>query len=642
MGRFHNIENPKIMRQLKGFCNRLVTFLAIGLAVFHLWTGLFGTLPAQEQRAVHVGLALILVFASHLAQKVSADKGHIPWWDFLLIALVLMSAGNIFVNWMEYMPIMVRPVNHFELFLAITGIIAVLEAGRRSIGWIFPLLTALMIAYACWGQFIPGEFGHAPIRWEMILTQIYFSSGAMWGFLTGISATYVALFIIFGAILLHTGGGKTFIDLAILLTGKYRGGPAKVAVLGSGFFAMLSGSSMVNVATTGSLTIPMMKKLGYRSEFAAGVESAASTGGIVTPPIMGAAAFIMAEFLGIPYLKVCIAAAIPAFLFYVSMFMGVHFEAVKNNLSPIPREELPMKRDVFTMPRILSISLPVATLLYMLLAGYSLTLVATSACLMALMVYILSNPPLGAIRERLCNVPRILEAGGKTILTIVPVLVCANILIDLLIYTGLGLKISNSIIELGQSHILLSLFATAGLVMILGTGLTVTAAYILGVVVAVPLLIGWGILPIAAHLFILYYSILGTLTPPICPTVYVGAHIAQANWLKTAWVALRLAPLLYLVPFLVVFDSTFIFVGAPLAILLNVSTAVIGAIILVSGTMKQLLTKCRIYESVVLVTAGFLLLTPGWQTDLLGVGLVSAILVKQLWQMGKLSLRIQK
>ena len=254
---------------------------------------------------------------------------------------------------------------------------------------------------------------------------------------------------------------------------------------------------------------------------------------------------------------------------------------------------------------------------------------------MALMTYIFRDLSLHGMKERLRNIPLVLESAGRAVAGIVPLIVCANIVLVLLDYTGVGLKFSSLIMSLGQEQLILSLLLAAILVMVLGCVLPTTAVYILGVVTAVPLLTGLGIAPIAAHLFILYYAELAVITPPVCSVIFVAAAIAQSNWLKTAWVALKLAPLLYLVPFLFVFDSTFLMIGSPWAILLNVGTVVIGAIVLVSGTMGQLLTKCNILERLALVTSGVLLALPGWQTDLLGGALVSAILAKQVWQMKK-------
>jgi len=619
------------MRKLEGFWRWGVSLILIGFAAFHLITGVLGVLPAQEQRAIHVAFALVLVLALYPRRK-SESKKRIPFFDLLLIIVIIIACGNIFIKWMQYMPVMESPANNLEIAIAFAAILIILEAGRRITGWVFPILIAITIVYALFGQYIPGKFGHAPIKWISLLRAVYFSTDGMWGFLTGLSATYIALFIIFGSFLLTTGGGKTFIDLSLLGAGRFRGGPAKVAVISSGLFAMLSGSPLANVATTGSFTIPMMKKLGYSSAFAGAVEATASTGGIITPPIMGAAAFIMAEFLGISYLKVIISASIPALLYYLAVFMGVHFQAIKRNLKPLPPEDLPSAKSVFTWSRIIGLFLPIATLLYTLLTGFSLIFVSTSASLMCLVTYVFSDFSLVNMKKRLLGIPSIFNSAGKSIIAVVPILVCANIFLALLEYTGLGLKFSNMIMGFGKDYLFLSLLLTGLLVMILGCGLPITAAYILGVVVAGPLLVGWGILPIAAHLFILYYSVLATITPPVCPALYLASHIAQSNWLKTAWLAMGLSPLLYIMPFLFVYNSTFLLIGLPQEIILNVGTAVFGAIILVSGTMGQLITKCNIFESIILVVAGITLLLPVWQFDLLGAIIVSIMLAKQLWQ----------
>ena len=628
-------RNCGTVRQIEEIQRWTVHIAAIGLAVFHIYTGVFGLWISPEQKAVHVGLTLLLVFLLIPMRKTSSAKARAQWWDLLLISAILAGSIYTFLNWDRFLPVMIGPPNTIERVMAVAMIIAVLEAGRRTVGWVFPILTTLCVGYGFWGHYIPGYFGHAPFAAITTLKIIYFSADGIWGFLTGLSATYIALFILFGAILLTSGGGKTFIDLALVLTGKYRGGPAKVAVLSSGFFGMLSGSAMANVATTGTFTIPMMKKLGYSPEFAGGVESVASTGGLVMPPIMGASAFIMAEFLNIPYLSVAIAAAAPAILFYTATFMGVHFQAVKLNLRPVPPEERPPLKAILTYSRISCLVIPLGVLLYTLFEGYSLTLVGSAACLAALGAYIFSDLSWSNMKGRLRKVPPTLEAGGKALIHVVPVLVCANIVLGLLNGTGLSIKFSLLIMTMGETNVLLSLGMAGVLVMILGCGLPATAAYVIGIAVAGQLLISWGIMPIAAHLFLFYYSLIALITPPVCPAVFVASGIAQSRWLGTAWVAVRLAPLLYIMPFLFVFDSTFLMMGAPLAILLNVGTAVFGAIILASGTIGQFIVKCRVYEILALVVAGLLLLLPGWQFDLPGALLTAAIVVKQLSQRRK-------
>ena len=515
------------------------------------------------------------------------------------------------------------------MILAILTIIVIIESARRTIGYFFPSLTVIVIIYALWGHYIPAFLGHAYLRPRLVFEYIYLSPKAIWGFITGLSASYISLFIIFGSFLLSSGGGKTLIELAILAAGKFRGGPAKVAVIASGLLAMLSGSSIANVVTTGSFTIPLMKRLGYSSEFAAAVESVASTGGMVTPPVMGAAAFIMAEFLGISYLKVCIAAAIPSLLFYISVFMGVHLQAVKLNLMPILKKELPKVTDDVASTTITGLFLPIGVLLYTLFKGYSLILVSASACFATLIIYLLSNFSLTGILEKLNNLPKIFENAGKAVSNIVPVLVCANVILFLLDLTGLSPKFSSWVIGLARSNLILTIILTAIVIMILGTGLPTTAAYVIGVAIAAPQMVKWGITPIAVHLFIVYYAILATITPPVCPTVFVGSSIAKSNWLKTAFISLRLGPILYIMPFLFIYDNSFILIGSPKDILINISTAIVGSIILASGSMRQLLIKCNFIETMALVGAGFLLLISGLMFDLIGFFIFLIVFINQ-------------
>ena len=622
------------MNKIEKIYDRIISFTAIILCFFHLYTGLFGLMPSPQQRSTHLGLALILVFLlvtiSGKKQKKLSLFSFSFWLDLFFIISIILSTVYVFFDFRKFLPIMMIPPNYFEIFLAIILIVAVLEAGRRTIGWVFPILTFFCLMYALLGQYIPGKFGHPVFSFIRILKVLYFSTSGIFGFLTGLSATYIALFVIFGTVLLECGGGKTFIDIAMIFAGRLIGGPAKVAVIASAFFSMLSGSPMANAATTGNFTIPMMKKLGYSPEFAASVESVASSGGVLTPPIMGAAAFLMADFLGIPYLKVCIAAAFPAFLFYLTTFMGVHFEAVKLNLLPIPTEELPKIKDILSYSKLSCLFIPIFVLLYTLIKGYSLTFVGSSACSAGIISYVFSSFSLEEIKIRIKKIPFILEAGGKSLITIVPILVCANIVLCLLDFTGLTIKFSSMVMRLGESNLFMSLLLTGILVMILGTGLPTTAAYILGVLVSQPMLEAWGVRPIAGHLFILYYSNLATITPPVCPTVFVASAIAKSNWLKTAWGAIKLAPLLYILPFLFIYDNTLVLIGDLKYILLNVCTAIIGSIVLISGTMGQLTIKCNFLERIILVSSGVFLLISSLKMDILGFVFFSIVLFSQI------------
>jgi len=627
------------MRQLEGVWKKIAKVIAVAFCLFHLYTGVFGLLPSVQQRAVCVAFGLTLVFLFHPIRKSRVSKSSIPPWDLLFIIITLMFCGYAFCNFLKFLPFMVEEPSLFELTMAVAGVVLILEAGRRTIGNPFTILTLIMLLYALFGEFIPGLFGHPPLSMRLLLESVYLSANGIWGFLTGLVATYIALFIIFGAFLLRTGVGQTFADLAFSLVGRVQGGPAKVAVASSGFFAMISGSATANVATTGNFTIPMMKRLGYKPEFAGGVEAVASTGGALTPPIMGSAAFVMAELLNIPYFKVVVAAIIPAFLYYLSLLVGVHLQSAVHNLPPVPADEIQPIRSTLTWEKSIPLFLPIGVMLYLLISGYSLTMVASSACVAVLITYVLvsviCNRSLHQIKESLQVIVDCLEEGARALMTLVPLAVCASIVLFLLGFTGLGLKVSSVIMSVGQNNLILSVALTAFLVLLLGCSLPILIAYLLGVVFAAPLLVSWGIPVLAAHMFCLYYSVLGNITPPICAAVFVASTIANSNWLKTAWVALRFSPILYLMPFLFVYNPTFVMIGSPLAIIFNVGTAVVGTIALASGIWGHFLTKCNIPERLSLVASGLFLLVPGWQTDLLGVALVSVILVRQLQQKKK-------
>lgn len=601
--------------------------ISIVLCIFHIYTGLFGLLPSLQQRAIHVGLVLILVFLYYPFSPKTKKyffkrKLLINIVDSLLIILTIVFSLYIYFNYKRYLPFMVEQAGFFELFLAIISTIIIIEASRRTIGLTFTFFTIIMLVYALFGNFIPGYFGHPPIGWNLIFENIYLSANGIWGFLTGLSSTYIALFIIFGSFLVTSGSGQTFTDLALLITGKYQGGPAKVAVFASGSFAMISGSAVANVASTGNFTIPMMKKLGYPPDFAAGVEAVASTGGALTPPVMGSAAFVMAELLNIPYLTVLKAAIIPAILFYISVYSGVHISAIKYDLKPIPKKELPQLNDILSYKKLLIFSLPLASLLYLLFSGYSLNMVAGVACFLLLFIYIVLNSTINFSYKNLKNVfftlVKFLEEGGKSLISIVPLLICANIVLCLINFTGLGVKISTVIMSYGASNIFLSLLLTALLVLILGTGLPLVAAYILAIVIAGPMLKNLGFTPIASHMFCLYYSVIANLTPPLCPAVFMASAIAKSNWLKTAWISIKLAPILYIVPFIFIFSNSFLMIGNTKLILINLLTAIFGTILMNIGTMGYLFSHLNTLERLIFLVSGASLLLPSFITNYVG------------------------
>ncbi len=610
---------------MNGVFRQVVRVLALALCIFHLYTGVFGTLIASPQRGIHVGLATALAFLLTPAGKQSGLRTRgAPWWDWLAALLILAAAIYPTFFWSRYLPVMIGAPNTIEIACAVVTVLLVMEAARRTVGRIFTALAALSLAYSLWGQYIPGYWGHAPIGWRWLALNVYFSNEGLWGSLTGLSATYLALFIIFGALLLVSGGGKTFIDIALLIAGRFRGGPAKVAVIASSLFGTLSGSCVANASTVGSFTIPLMKKLGYQSEFAAAVEGCASTGGMLAPPIMASAAFVMAQFLGVPYLQVAIAAIIPTVLYYTAVFMGIHLQAIRQGMEPMPRSEIPRTRDVLTWPNMYPLLLPLIVLLYLLIAGHDLTTVGGGACAAVILTYIFKNFSLQGMKQRLWNLISVLENAGKAVVGIVPLMASASLFTGLLLFTGLATKLSDAVAGWGGS-LYVGLLMTGILVMLLGAALPLVPSYIIGVIVALPSLTQWGLPPMASHMFILYYAILSALTPPVAGAVFVAAGIANADVNKATWAAMKLAPLLYIMPFLWCMSPTLLMIGPWSMIVLDTLTAVAGTVVMTFGIAGIFFCKCNVFERLLLVVSGGLLLIPVWQIVLIGT--VVAIII---------------
>jgi len=567
-------------RNPEGIWKIVLSMVAVTFVLFQIYTGFAGPLPNLEQRAVHVGFALILTFS---LMRLSRKKGDGSWHsvflgiDIIFIIMTIISCGYILFNYNWIMEHAAESTN-IQLFLGTVALILALEAGRRTIGITFPILTLLFLLYALFGQYIPdipliGDYlsywGHRGFSMKHIIQVMYLSDKGLWGFVTGVSSTIVAIFIIFGGFLLSTGAGDTFMDLAARLTGKSIGGAAKVSVVVSAFFGMLSGSAVANTATTGNFTIPLMKRLKYGNEFAAGVEATASAGGQITPPIMGSAAFLMAELLEMTYIKVAICAIIPAYLFFISVFFAIHFESARRNLESVPKDHIkPM------------------------IAG--------------------------------------MDTVGRSLIKVVPLLVCANIIVSLITLTGIGVNISEIIIGLSGSHSYLALGLAAIVALMLGMGVPTPAAYLLGAAVVAPSLTSMGFEPIASHMFVLYFAILSVLTPPVCPGVYVAAGIANADWLKTAWVAIRLAIVKYILPFMFILNTSLLMLGPTSKIIWSVATATIGVYMIAAGTMGFLIENLGIVMRFVLIAGSLLCFTSNSILVFIGVTLGACILAYQM------------
>ena len=627
-------------RPHQGVWRFLLGLIAVGYVLFHLYTGYAGPFPNLQQRAMHVGFAMVLTFL--LLPPLIKSRGK-RWDSFFLVldlgaaALAVWCCAYVIVR---YDWIMDHPAEStsFQLFLGTIAILLALEAGRRTIGMLFPILTTFFLLYAYLGPYIPdiplignwlSYWGHRGFSVPYIIQIMFLSDQGLWGFVTGISATIVAMFIIFGAFILFTGGGETFIELAVWSTGRFYGGAAKVAVVASGFFGMISGSAVANVATTGTFTIPMMKRLRYGNEFAGAVEATASSGGQITPPIMGAGAFIMAEILEISYLKVALCAAIPAYLYYLGCFSAVHFESLRRNLGRVPPTDIKPLKEIMRPSRSVPLLGPIAILLGMLLQGYTPETSAFWAIGAAVVLYLLSVGHLGEMGTRIRRLLKGMEDAGRSMIKVVPLLVCANIIISLINITGIGVKLSEFIIAIAGEYTFLALMLAAVVTLILGMGVPTTAAYLLAAAVIAPSLKNMGFEPIAVHLFIFYFAILSAITPPVCAAIYVGAGIAQADWVKTAWIAMRLALVEYIVPFIFIYNTSLLFLGPGWTIFLSVVTATIGVSMIGCATMGYLAGPMNPFMRLALLIGSTMCITPGLKSDAAGFGILALVYAYQ-------------
>lgn len=589
------------------------------ISLFIIGTMLFWPLPAMMQRAAVLMLSLFMIFLLYPAFL--RFRGQ-RWLNGAWAILSFVVCAYILVDFEDLVNRMGDP-NQIDKILASLCILMVLDATRRAIGWPLPIVTSCFLLYAFFGNHIPGSFGHRGYNLHRILNQMYMTTEGIFGVPLGVVVTIVFLFILFGAFLDKSGGGKFFIDLAVSLAGRLRGGPAKIAVLASGLMGMISGSSIANVATTGTFTIPLMKRVGYRPEFAGAVEAASSTGGQIMPPILGAAAFIMAEFTQTSYLTIVVAAIVPALLYFLSVYMNVHFEACRTGLKGMPEEEIPKTSRVLAGGGMFI--LPVVALVIVLVLGYSPARAAFSA--MGLLIV------LSVFRASTRIGPKafwnVLVAAGRNIVGIAAACACAGMIVGTVSMTGLGVKFATLIEALAHGHLIYALLFTALASLILGMALPTTANYIVQASVAAPALVALGVPVLTAHMFVFYFGVYADITPPVALAAYTGAGIAKGDPMKTGVLATRNVLVGFIVPFLFVYYPGLVLRGPVSEMLMMIPSTAFAVIALSAAVGSYLYRRCRAWERIALLASGILLITPGWATDLMGFLLLVAIYV---WQ----------
>lgn len=614
------IEGGK--RKLSGWQYWVVAGLAITASLFHLYTAYFGLFAAMYQRSFHWMLMGSIIFLMYPISK-NRPRDRIDIWDWVLAGLLIVGCLNILLNY-EEIAIREGMAIPSDIVLGIIMIVLVIDATRRTVGWPLPIVAILALIYAVAGPYLPGMFAHAGFPIVDLAPFEYLRTDGIFGVPLGVSATFIFLFVLFGAILNVSGAGQFFIDLALALTGRSQGGPAKAAVISSALMGSVSGSSVANTVTTGSFTIPLMKSIGYPSHFAGAVEAASSTGGQIMPPVMGAAAFVMAQFLGISYWSIVVAAAIPAILYFFSIFCMVHFRAGKENIRGIEAEKLPRAGKV--LKKGWHLLLPVVTLIVFLALGYS----AIKAVFWSI-VLLIACSWLGEKENRMTprKTMNAFIEGGIMAVEVAAACACSGLIIGVVGITGLGLAFTSFIIDLSHGILPLALFLTMIASIILGMGLPTTAKYIILSTLAAPAVHKMGVPMLAAHLFILYFGVIADVTPPVALAAYAGAGIAGSNAMKTGFAALGLAVAGFIVPYMFAYNQALLFDGTLLAVGLSTLTAILGIVALAAGVQGYYLKELNIVERLLLLLAAVTLMIGGVFSDLVGILILGGVFIIQ-------------
>ena len=508
--------------------------------VFHLWLIFSGLVPNLVSRPLHMALVIPWVFLF----KPSVGLRRIFDWGFTLTGIAacfwIIANHNLLLDQYGYL------ANDFQMVIAVILLVTVLEMARRSIGWPLPLLAFAALLYGLFGNYIPGEFGHPGTPLASFLGTMTIAEGGIWGTLTGVSVSIVAIFVIFGAMLNAGEAGAGFMNVAASAAGRLKGGAAKVSVLSSALFGSISGSASANVASTGIVTLPTMVSLGYPKRIAAAVEAVASSGGQIMPPLMGAGAFVMVELTGIPYADIIVAAALPALLYFFAVWIGVDIYALRFGLRPLNNDARPAVRTVLITASFFLI--PFSVLLIVMYIGFTPQYAAAVAILAATLLLFINGSmaiSLGSGMTRICDAA--IMAGGQ-IAMIASIILCASIIIGVLGITGLGIKVTSLILSFSGGMIWPALLLTALACLFLGMEVPTTAAYVICVSVAGPALIDLGMAPLTVHLFVFWYALLSTITPPVCGGVFIAAGMVGENWLRVALTSMSLGIGLYLIP----------------------------------------------------------------------------------------------
>ncbi|HHE3663836.1 TPA: TRAP transporter permease [Pasteurella multocida] len=627
-------DRESVTRQTNPLQKGLITVIAVCYSLFHLYIT-FYPLPTLLQRAIHVGVGAILIFLIYPATR-EHRQGGVAWYDWLWVGIASLGMGYLVHQYNDIMTIRGGIPNTADIVVAILTVLAVLEVTRRITGLILVLFALLFLAYPFVSSmdFIPDRLLTRPYDVGDIFGQLYLKTEGLYSSAIGASVTFIFLFILFGAFLAKSGMGQLFNDIALAIAGDKQGGPAKVAVISSGFMGSINGAAVANVVSTGAFTIPLMKKIGYHRNFAGAVEASASVGGQILPPIMGASAFIMAETTGVSYGTIALAALFPAVLYYLGVIAQVHFRAGKQNLKGLSKDQLPQFKAIMKARG--HMLLPIVALVWFLIESVPIGYAAVYTIGITVLISQLRKETRMGIKEIIAA----LEDGAKQSLSVMAACAVVGIVIGVVNLTSFGTVITSSIVTLGAGSLLFTLFLTMIASMILGMGLPSIPAYIITATMAAPALATFNVPVLVAHMFVFYFGIFANITPPVALAAFAGAGIAQGDPMKTGWQSLRLAVAGFIVPFMFVYNPNMLMIDVSnvavtaktfplphivdiISVLISSTIGVLGLSAATEGYFKQAMP---IWQRIILAIGSFMLIIPELMTDLIGIAVVAVMI----------------
>ncbi|NYE04138.1 TRAP transporter 4TM/12TM fusion protein [Bacillus niacini] len=612
-------------RKLKGLPLWIAFAGLLAFSLFHLYTGIFGMLTAQLQRSIHLGFALALIFLLFPARKKNRGKEiKVAWYDIIL-AIVSVIVGAYWPVMIDDLVLRTGNVTGMDFFVGLSAILLVLEATRRTVGLPITIIAIVFMIYAVFGPYMPSAIAHRGLELDRLVQTMFFTTEGILGTPIGVSSTFIFLFLLFGSFLIKTGVGEYFNDLSIAIAGRSVGGPAKVAVFSSALQGTISGSSVANVVTSGAFTIPMMKNLGYKKEFAGAVEASSSTGGQLMPPVMGAAAFLMVEFIGggISYWEIAKAAAIPAILYFTGIWIMTHFEAKRIGLRGLTKEEMPSRKEVLGK---LYLLLPIIAIVLLLMSGMSVI----RAALWSIVITVVVSAIRKETRIGFKGIVEALVDGARSALGVAAATAAAGIIVGVVTKTGLGLKMANGLLDIAGGALLPTLFLTMIASLILGMGSPTTANYVITSTIAAPAIILLGVPDLSAHLFVFYFGIVADITPPVALAAFAAAAISGGEPFKTGVESTKLAISAFIIPYMFVLSPELLMIDTTWTYLIwVVFTAFIGMIAISAGVIGFWVRKLNWIERIASLGAGLCLIYPENISDIVGLVLFAVLLALQ-------------